>query len=110
MTHDTRSDINRRQFIQRAALTGAAVSVISALHTLETEASPLQALPTSTETNPLDLAAWTYFWVGVRRAKLAKGTLASGEQMYVESLVPAQVRHPFSSCSCTAAAARGWTG
>jgi pimeloyl-ACP methyl ester carboxylesterase len=96
MERDTPFEWSRRQFIQRAALTGAAASVIGALNPPASEAAPVQAAAAPTESNPLDLAEWTYFWVGVRRAKLAKGTLASGEQMYVESFVPAQVRHPFS--------------
>jgi pimeloyl-ACP methyl ester carboxylesterase len=39
---------------------------------------------------------WSYFWLGAQRAKLAKGTVVNGEQMYVEYFVPANVRHPFS--------------
>ncbi|MBI4265797.1 MAG: hypothetical protein HY657_15585 [Acidobacteria bacterium] len=44
----------------------------------------------------LDLAEWSYFWLGVARARLARGTVVNGEQMYVEYFVPTQVRHPFS--------------
>jgi pimeloyl-ACP methyl ester carboxylesterase len=44
---------------------------------------------------PLDLAEWSYFWLGVERAELAHGTVTSGRQMYVEYWVPAQVRHPY---------------
>ena len=43
----------------------------------------------------LDLAEWSYFWVGVERAELASGTYVNGKQMYVESWIPAQVRHPY---------------
>jgi pimeloyl-ACP methyl ester carboxylesterase len=42
----------------------------------------------------LDIAEWSYFWVGVERADLARGTLVNGKQMYVEYWIPAQVRHP----------------
>ncbi len=45
---------------------------------------------------PLDLAEWSYFWLGVERAALAKGTITTGKQMYVEYMVPAQVRHPYA--------------
>jgi pimeloyl-ACP methyl ester carboxylesterase len=44
---------------------------------------------------PLDLAEWSYFWVGVDRADLASGTVVNGRQMYVESWIPAQVKHPY---------------
>src|SRR5438105_4171524 len=40
---------------------------------------------------PLELAEWSYFWVGVERAELASGTYVNGKQMYVESWIPAQV-------------------
>jgi len=44
---------------------------------------------------PLDIAEWSYFWVGVERAELARGTVVNGKQMYVEYQVPARVRHPY---------------
>ena len=44
---------------------------------------------------PLDLAEWSYFFVGVERAELARGSFVNGKQMYVESFIPAQVRHPY---------------
>ena len=44
---------------------------------------------------PLDLAEWSYFWVGVERADLASGTYISGKQMYVESWIPREVKHPY---------------
>jgi pimeloyl-ACP methyl ester carboxylesterase len=43
----------------------------------------------------LDLAEWSYFWVGVERAELARGTVANGTQMYVEYMIPAAVKHPY---------------
>ena len=52
--------------------------------------APQAALPT------IDLAEWSYFWVGVERAPLARGTVVSGTQMYVEYMIPAEVRHPYS--------------
>ncbi len=44
---------------------------------------------------PLDLADWSYFWVGVERAELAKGVFVNGKQMYVEYLIPREVKHPY---------------
>ena len=42
-----------------------------------------------------DLAEWSYFWVGVERAELARGTVVNGTQMYVEYWMPREVLHPF---------------
>jgi pimeloyl-ACP methyl ester carboxylesterase len=58
----------------------------------------VQAAETGSATSakvPLDLAEWSYFWVGVDRADLASGTVINGRQMYVESWIPAQVKHPY---------------
>ena len=44
---------------------------------------------------PLDLAEWSYFFVGVERIEMARGSFVNGKQMYVESFIPAQVRHPY---------------
>jgi pimeloyl-ACP methyl ester carboxylesterase len=43
----------------------------------------------------LDLAEWSYFWVGVEKVTTARGTLCNGMQMYVEYWIPRQVRHPY---------------
>ena len=54
---------------------------------------------------PLDIAEWSYFWVGVERADLARGTVVSGKQMYVEYQILIR------SCWCMAAADKariGW--
>ncbi|MEQ1729685.1 MAG: alpha/beta hydrolase, partial [Vicinamibacterales bacterium] len=91
--------VDRRSFMKRAAglgIAGAAAAALGPLAASPSEAAVQAAARAATGTTPLDLAEWSYFWLGVQRAKLAKGTLVSGEQMYVESLVPAQVRHPFS--------------
>ncbi|MBZ5578707.1 MAG: hypothetical protein LAP40_19265 [Acidobacteriia bacterium] len=44
----------------------------------------------------LDIADWSYHWVGVEHATLARGTVCNGMQMYVERWIPAQVRHPYA--------------
>jgi pimeloyl-ACP methyl ester carboxylesterase len=80
--------ITRRDF---AAITaaGAAMGGIAT--------SPIKTLAqTSTQaTKPLDLAEWSYFWLGIERSQIARGTITSGKQMYVEYWVPSQVRHPY---------------
>ena len=44
---------------------------------------------------PLDIAEWSFFWVGVERVELARGAVVNGKQMYVEYQIPAQVKHPY---------------
>jgi len=44
----------------------------------------------------LDIAEWSYYFYGVERVKLARGTLVNGSQLYVEHWAPTQVRHPYS--------------
>jgi pimeloyl-ACP methyl ester carboxylesterase len=43
----------------------------------------------------LDLAEWSYFWVGVEPMELDRGLVVNGEQMYVEYWTPAEIRHPY---------------
>jgi pimeloyl-ACP methyl ester carboxylesterase len=72
--------ITRRDF---AAATAGAVAIVS-------ELAAQVAPPVN-----LDLAEWSYFWIGVERAELARGTVVNGRQMYVEYSIPAQLRHPY---------------
>jgi pimeloyl-ACP methyl ester carboxylesterase len=91
--------IDRRDFMRRATtlgIAGAAAAALGPLTASPSEAAVQQAAKAASAMVPLDLAEWSYFWLGVQRAHLAKGTLVNGEQMYVEYFVPAQVRHPFS--------------
>jgi len=44
----------------------------------------------------LDIADWSYHWVGVEHARLARGTVCNGMQLYVERWIPGEVRHPYS--------------
>jgi hypothetical protein len=57
------------------------------------------ALPLRASAQPaapiLDIADWSYFWYGVERVKLARGTVVNGGQMFVERWIPTQVRHPY---------------
>ena len=91
--------VSRRDFMKRATSLGIAGAAASALGTLiasPSEAAVQQAAKAASAMAPLDLSEWSYFWLGVQRARLARGTVANGEQMYVEYMVPAQVRHPFA--------------
>ena len=95
-----RRQIDRREFLRRASALGIAGSAVSALGVLAsapTEAAVQQAAAAATAAGPsaLDLADWSYFWVGITRAPLARGTVVNGAQMYVEYWAPVTVRHPY---------------
>ena len=91
--------VSRRDFMRGAAVLGAgalaAPAVLSTLGSVSTEAA--QASTAANGGIPLDLAEWSYFWVGVERLHHpAAGTMVSGRQMYVEYFTPAQVKHPYT--------------
>jgi pimeloyl-ACP methyl ester carboxylesterase len=44
---------------------------------------------------PLDIAAYSWAWVGVQRISLPRGTTVDGGHLYVEYQIPAQVKHPY---------------
>ena len=94
----TSGAIDRRDFMRRAAALGAAGAAAAALGPL---ASPADAAALAQQTAgaaakiPLDVAEWSYMWVNVKRAETARGAFVGGQQMYVEYMIPAQVRHPF---------------
>ena len=43
----------------------------------------------------LDIADWSYFWYGVERVTLARGTVCNGMQLFVEHWIPTAVQHPY---------------
>jgi pimeloyl-ACP methyl ester carboxylesterase len=58
--------------------------------------APAQTAATYSLVGPIhDIAEWSYFWYGVEHAKLARGTMCNGMQMYVEHWIPREVRHPY---------------
>src|SRR4051812_31460970 len=62
--------------------------------TVAAAAAPLRAQAPAGD-NALDIAEWSYWWYGVERATLARGTVVNGAQMFVEHWIPAAVRHPY---------------
>src|SRR5437867_438774 len=44
---------------------------------------------------PLDIAEWSFFWVGVEREQRANGVVVNGKQMYIEYQIPARIRYPY---------------
>jgi pimeloyl-ACP methyl ester carboxylesterase len=56
---------------------------------------PAQAAQSANPGPALDIADWSYHWIGVEHATLARGTMCNGMQMYVEHWIPREVRHPY---------------
>ena len=54
-----------------------------------------QTAPAANPGPVLDIADWSYHWVGVEHATLARGTMCNGMQMYMEHWIPREVRHPY---------------
>lgn len=83
--------VNRRVFLQHSAaagLAGTAASLLSA------PSSAAATAPMPQASAPVELREWSYFWLGIQRAPLARGTVVGGQQMYVEYQIPARRRHP----------------
>jgi pimeloyl-ACP methyl ester carboxylesterase len=92
--------IGRRDFMRRATAMGIAGAAAAALGSLAGEPASAAALAQQTAAAstkiPLDVAEWSYMWVNVKRSEIpARGTFVGGQQMYVEYMIPARVRHPF---------------
>jgi pimeloyl-ACP methyl ester carboxylesterase len=85
--------INRREFMQRATAAGIGGAWLGA--TMADPAELLAQVAAASAGPPLDIAEWSYFFVGVERAEMARGTVTNGQQMYVEYQIPAQVKYPY---------------
>ena len=96
---------NRRDFMRDTAVVGAG-ALLPGLAVLPQGTSAAQTAGTSS----LDVAEWSFFWVGVERAELARGTVVNGKQMYVEHQIPAQVRHPYPIVLVHGGGGQGSTG
>ncbi len=93
-------NVNREQnSLTRREFTALGVAGMSAgalaTNPLYGAARSLAGRAASNQNSALDLAEWSYFWVGVERAELARGTVVNGKQMYVEYMIPAAVKHPY---------------
>jgi pimeloyl-ACP methyl ester carboxylesterase len=83
-------DDNSNGLTRRDLATLAAAAVAIAPRKMTGQIAP-QANPGP----PLDIADWSYHWIGVEHATLARGTMCNGMQMYVEHWIPREVRHPY---------------
>jgi pimeloyl-ACP methyl ester carboxylesterase len=80
--------LSRRDFVATSLAVPAGLAGLTASS---------QAVAAATGGPALDIAEWSFFWVGVDRATLpgAPSPIVNGEQMYVEYQIPAKVRHPY---------------
>jgi hypothetical protein len=78
--------ISRRNFMATGTAVGALLA--NAAMAADTAGTPAAQAP-------LDIAEWSFFWVGLERVELARGAVVNGKQMYVEYQIPAQVKHPY---------------
>jgi pimeloyl-ACP methyl ester carboxylesterase len=84
------NDDNSNGITRRELGTLAAIAIAAAPKKLHAQPPP------ATGQGPvLDIADWSYHWVGVEHATLARGTMCNGMQMYVEHWIPREVRHPY---------------
>jgi hypothetical protein len=88
MSADSPTGITRRQF---GAMTAGSLVAAASPSTMFGQTKPNPASGAV-----LDIADWSYYWYGIERVKLARGTLINGTQMYVEHWIPTVVRHPYS--------------
>ena len=88
MSVDSQTEITRR--IRRAH--GGLPVAAAAPPAQSAGATPTRPAPATV----LDIADWSYYWYGIERVKLARGTLINGMQMFVEHWIPTVVRHPYS--------------
>ena len=84
----------RRDFIRSAALGIGGLSSTRLLDAMAAYTPQTPAAAQQPTAAPVDLAEWSYFWIGVEQAHLARGTTTSGKQMYVEYWIPSLVRYP----------------
>ena len=88
--------ISRRDFVARTAVASCVASAVLRPGQARAQSTKVAESSATGSAFPLDLAEWSYFWLGVERASLAKRTVVNGKQMYVEYMVPREVRHPFA--------------
>jgi pimeloyl-ACP methyl ester carboxylesterase len=79
-----RSGVTRREL---GALIAAAAPLLAPAQTTTAASSAPGPI--------LDIAEWSYQFIGVEHATLARGTMCNGMQMYVEHWIPREVRHPY---------------
>jgi len=82
------SEFTRRDFMATSLAVPAGIAGLVA---------STEAVAAATGGPDLDIAEWSFFWVGIERATMpgASSPVVNGKQMYVEYQIPAKVRHPY---------------
>ncbi len=82
--------ISRRDLMRGAAAVTAAGMFLPGAAVAQSSVAQ-----SGTSATPLDIAEYSWSWVGVERSELARGTVANGKHMYVEYQIPREVKHPY---------------
>ena len=83
--------VTRRGFLQGGTALGASAPfLLGAL-----AAGKTKAQDSADSNTALDLAEWSYFFLGVQGARVARGTLCDGSHFYVEYAIPRELRYPY---------------
>jgi pimeloyl-ACP methyl ester carboxylesterase len=85
MNDDNSNGITRRDLGTLAAIAIAAAP----------KKARAQAVSSGSPGPALDIADWSYHWIGVEHATLARGTMCNGMQMYVEHWIPRNGGRPY---------------
>lgn len=94
-TQTGEAQLTRRDFITHSTAAAAAGLALGALSTEAVAQNRSSTTGAANANPPLDIAEWSFFWLGVKGAELARGTVINGTQAYVEYQIPARVRHPY---------------
>lgn len=81
--------------MSRRDLLAAGLALPAGVSALLSTPEELAAQSAAAKLPEIDLAEWSYFWVGVNRTKMGDGEAVNGQQMYVEYQIPAKVKYPY---------------
>jgi len=83
------------QDMKSTGLTRRELATLAAIGMAAAPQAKSQTAPTHDPGTMLDIADWSYHWIGVEHATLARGTMCNGMQIYVEHWIPREIRHPY---------------
>jgi pimeloyl-ACP methyl ester carboxylesterase len=84
-----KTGLSRRDFMATGLALPAGVAA------LMTSPADLAAQAAGQKLPELDIAEWSFFWTGIERTDLGNGPVVNGKQMYVEYMIPRNVRYPY---------------
>lgn len=86
--------MNRRRFLQTAGMVGTTLPAWRILSTTMEAAGAAQGAAVAPAT-VLDLAEWSYGYIGLETVTLPRGEFHTGKYLYAEYWIPKQVRQPY---------------